>query len=68
MTDKPIDREEPKKNSKTTKKDDSMDYILNHIDTMKEDINRINENCNYACDQIEELKSIIGSIRLRMGL
>ena len=57
------------------KKEDAMDYILNHIDTMKEDIrsnskdiDRINENCNYACDQIEELKSIIGSIRLRMGL
>jgi hypothetical protein len=68
MTDKPIDREEPKKKSKTTKKDDSMDYILNHIDTMKEDIERINENCNFACEQIEELRPLIDTIRRRLGL
>lgn len=75
MTDKPIDREEPKKKSKTTKKDDSMDYILNHIDTMKEDIkshsediDRINENCNFACEQIEELRPLIDTIRRRLGL
>lgn len=75
MTDKPIDREEPKKKSKTTKKDDSMDYILNHIDTMKEDIkshsediDRINENCNFACEQMEELRPLIDTIRKRLGL
>ena len=75
MTDKPIDKEEPKKKSETIKKDDSMDYILNHIDTMKEDIkshskdiDRINENANFACEQIEELRPLIDTIRRRLGL
>tara|TARA_R100000278_G_C5420820_1_gene146500 strand:+ start:211 stop:438 length:228 start_codon:yes stop_codon:yes gene_type:complete len=75
MTDKPIDKEEPKKKSKTIKKDDSIDYILNHIDTMKEDIkshsediDRINENSNFACEQIEELRPLIDTIRRRLGL
>jgi len=68
MTDKPIEEEKPKKKSKTTKKDNSMDYILNHIDTMKEDINRINENTNFACEQLEELRPLIDTIRRRLGL
>lgn len=75
MTDKPIEEEKPKKKSKTTKKDDSIDYILNHIDTIKEDIkshskdiDRINENTNFACEQLEELRPLIDTIRRRLGL
>ena len=38
------------------------------ITELNKDIDRINDNANFACEQLEELRPTIDTIRRRLGL
>ena len=42
--------------------------LTKSIEKVVEDIDRINENSNFACEQLEELRPTIDTIRGRLGL
>ena len=57
-----------KTKKETTKKLDT-EYFLEQIMTeLNKDIDRINDNANFACEQLEELRPTIDTIRRRLGL
>ena len=61
--------------TKELTKNDEMDYILDHLDRMNEDLKKISididlatTNANFACEQLENTLSDLKRIKERLGL
>ena len=47
---------------------DLLDVCNDNINNIAERLGIVNDNCNYACDKIDELDALIKIVRRRMGV
>tara|TARA_Y100000401_G_scaffold57792_1_gene45765 strand:- start:680 stop:895 length:216 start_codon:yes stop_codon:yes gene_type:complete len=47
---------------------ESLTTALKGVTKLNEEMDIVNDNVNFACEQIEELRPVIDNIRSRMGV